>query len=251
MKFHGLTLLGLGLLTGAVFAQDRAADTSNPEEINEKIELKTVMDKTSYAIGLGIGRNLKPQAAQIDLGVLIRGMADAMAGKTPLLSSEELNEAMMAFQQEVQKREAESRFAANPQLKALAEKNKKEGDAFLAANKAKDGVITLESGLQYTVLQSGNGNSPKETDIVTTHYRGTLIDGTVFDSSIDRGQPAKFPVSGVIAGWTEALTRMKVGDKWRLFIPSDLAYGASPRPGGPIGPNAVLIFELELLSIGN
>ena len=147
----------------------------------------------------------------------------------------------MEFQQEIQNKQI-------AKMKEASEKNAKEGAAFLAENKNKEGVITLESGLQYKVLKSGDGPSPKETDTVVTHYRGNLINGEIFDSSYKRGQPATFPVSGVIAGWTEALQKMKVGDKWQLFIPSNLAYGENGA-GQKIGPNEVLIFELELLEI--
>ena len=237
MKFQWIIVIGLGLLAGAVVAQDQAADSNTAEPIVADIELKTLVDKASYGIGLNIGRQFHLPGIEIKTELVARGLADAIAERTPLLSDEELKQSMLAFQQEIKVRQAE--------------KNKKEGDAFLAANKTKDGVVTLPSGLQYTVLETGTGASPSKTDTVTTHYHGTLIDGTVFDSSVQRGQPSSFPVGRVIAGWTEALQLMKVGDKWRLFVPSELAYGANPRPGGPIGPDAVLVFEVELLSIGN
>jgi len=131
-----------------------------------------------------------------------------------------------------------------------AASNKVEGERYLAANKTRPGVVTLPSGLQYKVVKQGNGPKPKATDTVTVHYEGKLIDGTVFDSSLKRGEPASFPVNGVIAGWTEALQLMPVGSTWQLYIPSELAYGERPRPGGPIGPNAVLTFEVQLLKIG-
>lgn len=146
----------------------------------------------------------------------------------------------------MQQEEMEAKMAKQ---REQAESSGKAGVDFLAANKEKEGVITLESGLQYKVLKSGDGESPSLNDTVVTHYRGTLIDGTEFDSSYNRGEPATFPVTGVISGWTEALQLMKVGDKWQLFIPSELAYGANPRAGGPIPPHAALIFEIELLGI--
>ena len=236
MKFQWITLLSLGLLAGAVFAQDQAGNTNMTEEVDANVELKTLMDKVSYGIGLNIGRQFHKQGVAIDIAMVTRGLADAFAERTPLLTDEELGQSMAVFQQDL--------------LKRQAEKNKRDGEAFLATNKAKEGVTTLPSGLQYSVTKSGDGPSPTKTDVVTTHYHGTLVDGTVFDSSVERGEPASFPVGGVIAGWTEALQLMKVGDKWRLFIPSELAYGDTPRPDGPIGPGAVLIFDIELLSIG-
>jgi FKBP-type peptidyl-prolyl cis-trans isomerase len=173
---------------------------------------------------------------------LMQGMKDAMAGSKTLLTEEEARAALMQLQSEVQ---------AKQQAKAAqeGEANKKEGEAFLAANKSKEGVVTLPSGLQYKILKEGSGPKPKATDSVVCNYKGTLINGTEFDSSYKRGEPATFPVTGVIKGWTEALQLMPVGSKWQLFIPSDLAYGARGTPGGPIGPNSTLIFEVELMSI--
>ncbi|MCJ7833279.1 MAG: FKBP-type peptidyl-prolyl cis-trans isomerase, partial [Deltaproteobacteria bacterium] len=170
-----------------------------------------------------------------------KGFKDALSGAKPLLSEEEMRTVMTAFQKEISEKQAEK-------TKVLGEKNKKEGETFLAENKKKEGVKILTSGLQYKVVKEGTGKKPKATDKVTTHYQGTLIDGTEFDSSYKRGEPAAFPVNGVIPGWTEALQLMKVGSKWQLFVPSKLAYGE--RGAGPkIGPNAVLIFTVELLSI--
>ena len=158
-----------------------------------------------------------------------------------MLSEEEMRTVMTAFQKEMAAKQAEM-------MKSQGEKNKKEGEAFLAENKKKEGVKTLASGLQYKVIKEGTGKTPKATDKVSTHYQGTLIDGTEFDSSYKRGEPATFPVNGVIPGWTEALQLMKVGSKWQLFVPSKLAYGE--KGAGPIiGPNAVLIFTVELLAI--
>jgi FKBP-type peptidyl-prolyl cis-trans isomerase len=198
-------------------------------------ELKTAKQKASYGIGYEIGSNIARFGAEVDLELLIKGLKDAAAKKKSPLTEDEVTEAVNQLQQEARKN--------------LAEKNKKEGEAFLAENKKKEGVMTLPSGLQYQVLKSGQGKSPKATDTVKTHYHGTLVDGTVFDSSVERGMPVTFAVDKVIKGWTEALQKMKVGDKWKLFIPAELAYGENPRPGGPIGPNAVLIFEVELLEV--
>ena len=197
-------------------------------------------EKLSYSIGMDIGGNLKRQSIDVDPDLLAKGVRDAMSGGETLLSGEEVRETLMAFQQELVAR-------AQEQRRQIAEKNKKEGEAYLAANGKKEGVVTLPSGLQYKVIRSGDGPSPKETDSVETHYRGTLIDGTEFDSSYKREQTAVFPVNGVIAGWTETLPRMKVGDKWQVFLPPELAYGE--RGAGPIGPNATLIFDIELMSI--
>ncbi|MDI7258626.1 MAG: FKBP-type peptidyl-prolyl cis-trans isomerase [Thermodesulfobacteriota bacterium] len=172
--------------------------------------------------------------------VLLRGVKDAISGNKPLLTEQEVGETMAAFQKEMKAKQEEM-------MKKTGEKNKKEGEVFLAGNKKKEGVVTLPSGLQYRVIKNGSGKKPKLTDTVTTHYKGTLIDGTEFDSSYQRGQPASFQVNGVVAGWTEALQRMEEGAKWQLFVPSQLAYGE--RGAGPIGPNATLIFEVELISV--
>ena len=192
---------------------------------------------------------MKGQSIEVDSQALARGIMDAISGSKPLLSDQELQQTMMAFQQELQARQRGMAAKQAEASKAVGEKNQKEGAAFLAENAKKPGVKTLPSGLQYKVVKEGTGPMPKATDQVKTHYRGTLIDGTVFDSSYKRGEPATFGVSDVIAGWTEALQLMKVGSRWQLFIPGDLAYGANPRPGGPIGPNATLLFEIELLGI--
>jgi len=184
---------------------------------------------------------LSQQKDEINVDNVILGLKDVFAGQQPKLTMEEMQQVMMTFQKNMQEKQ-------QAQVKAVADANAKEGKEFLAANKKKDGVKTLPSGLQYKVLQSGKGDSPKVTDTVVTHYRGSLINGQVFDSSYQRGEPATFPVNGVIKGWTEALQKMKVGDKWQLFIPADLAYGEHGA-GQLIGPNAVLIFEIELLEI--
>ncbi len=202
---------------------------------------KSQKDKVSYSIGVNLGTQLGRTRDDIDLDKLIEGVKDAFADKKLKLSSEEMQQALTSFRENQQKKKQEKR-------QALANKNKAEGDAFLTENKKKKGVTTLPSGLQYKVVSSGKGASPKASDTVVTHYHGTLIDGTVFDSSVERGQPATFPVSGVIKGWTEALQKMKVGDKWKVFVPSQLAYGPNGA-GDRIGPNTTLIFDIELLEI--
>ena len=203
--------------------------------------LKTQRDKVSYSMGLDIGRMLKMQNVDVDLELVTRGFKDAYTGNQSLLTDEEMQEVLTNFKKE---------FIAKQQelAKQQGEKNKKEGEIFLETNKKKEGVQTLPSGLQYKVLKAGAGKKPTATDTVTVHYRGTLIDGKEFDSSYRRGKPATFPVNGVIPGWTEALPLMEEGAKWELFIPSILAYGERGA-GGDIGPNATLIFEVELISI--
>jgi len=208
----------------------------------EKLVLKNQKEKVSYSIGLNIGRNigndLKKQSADIDPNILVKGIQDALTSAKPLLTDQEIQETIAAFQKEMMAKWEE-----------MAKKNKAEGEAFLAENKKKEGVKTLPSGLQYKVIKAGTGKKPKADGTVTANYRGTLINGTEFDSSYKRGQPATFPVSGgMIPGWTEALKLMEVGTKWQLFIPSNLAYGERGA-GGVIGPNATLIFEIELVSI--
>jgi FKBP-type peptidyl-prolyl cis-trans isomerase FklB len=202
--------------------------------------LKTDKDKISYIIGINMGNRFKKDAIDVNTDMFMKGFKDAQSGTKPMLNDEEMAAVMTVFQQQMQAKQMEK-------IKVIAEKNKKAGDTFLADNKKKDGVITLKSGLQYKVITEGTGKMPKESDKVTTHYRGTLVDGTEFDSSYKRGEPVSFPVNGVIPGWTEALQLMKSGSKWQLFIPSDLAYGEN----GPetIGPNATLIFDIELISV--
>lgn len=201
----------------------------------------TLKDKGSYGIGVDIGRNLKRQNIDVNADALAKGLQDVLGGKKLLLTDEELQVTMTEMQKEIMsKHESAS--------KAKGDVNMKKGTEFLAANKAKEGVVTLPSGLQYKIIKAGEGKKPAATDTVECHYKGTLIDGTEFDSSYRRGQPATFPVNGVIRGWQEALPLMPVGSKWQLFIPSDLAYG-SRGAGGDIGPNETLIFEIELLGV--
>ena len=202
---------------------------------------KTMIEQASYGIGTSIGRNLLADELEINVEALVQGIKDALTKAEPRLTPAQISAALAAFQQEM-----EGKAAAR--AKTVGEKNIREGKAFLAANKTKPGVTTLPSGLQYNVLKKGNGPLPKLTDTVRTHYHGTLIDGTVFDSTVETKVPATFPVGRVIRGWTEALQLMNVGSKWRLFVPSELAYG--PQGYAPdIGPHAVLIFDVELLGI--
>ncbi len=203
--------------------------------------LKTDKAKQSYALGMNVGTGLNKQMAEIDPDILARGLKDAFAGRKTLMTDEEARTALMQFQTGLRKKQQEK-------MQALSEGNKKTGQAFLAANKEKDGVVTLPSGLQYRVLTEGNGPKPAATDTVVCNYRGTLLDGKEFESSYKRGQPATFPLNGVMKGWMEALQLMPVGSKWQLFIPSDLAYG-DRGAGADIGPGATLIFDVELISI--
>jgi FKBP-type peptidyl-prolyl cis-trans isomerase FklB len=202
--------------------------------------LTTEKDKQSYAIGLNVGKSLHRDDIDVDPKIVLQGLQDAMADGKVLLTDDQIKTVMTGLQNQVRQKQEEKR-------QAVAESNKKDGAAFLAANATKEGVVTLPSGLQYKILTPGTGPKPAATDSVLCNYRGTLLDNTEFDSSYKRGQPATFPVSGVIKGWTEALQLMPAGSKWQLFIPADLAYGE--RAQGPIGPNATLVFELELLSI--
>ncbi|HEX8880238.1 MAG TPA: FKBP-type peptidyl-prolyl cis-trans isomerase [Candidatus Acidoferrum sp.] len=203
--------------------------------------LETPKDKLSYSIGMNIGKSLKRDNVDVDPDLLLRGVKDVLGGGTLLMTDQEAQSTLNELQADLHKRQEQ-------ETQQLAETNKKEGEAFLAANKTKTGVVALPSGLQYKILQEGTGPKPTAADTVTVNYRGTLVDGTEFDSSYKRGQPASFPVGGIIKGWTEALLLMPVGSKWQLFIPPDLAYG--PRQAGPtIGPNSTLVFEVELLSI--
>jgi FKBP-type peptidyl-prolyl cis-trans isomerase FklB len=188
-----------------------------------------------------MGTNFKKQSVPVDANIMARGIKDALAGSKTLLTDEEAQAAIMEVQKQMQAQQ-------QGKAKEAGDANKKEGEAFLAGNKGKEGVVALPSGLQYKILTAGTGPKPTASDSVVCNYRGTLISGTEFDSSYKRGQPATFPVSGVIKGWTEALQLMPVGSKWQLFIPSDLAYGERGA-GADIGPGATLIFEVELLSI--
>jgi FKBP-type peptidyl-prolyl cis-trans isomerase len=205
------------------------------------LKLTTQKDKTSYAIGMNFGESLHKQSLDVDTNILVKGLKDALAGGKTLLTDEEARGVITQLQVELRKKQEEKMAQAG-------DANTKEGQAFLAANKTKDGVVTLPSGLQYKILQAGTGEKPTTSDSVVCNYRGTLINGKEFDSSYKRGQPATFPVSGVIKGWTEALQLMPVGSKWQLFVPAELAYGARGA-GGDIGPNSTLIFEVELISI--
>jgi FKBP-type peptidyl-prolyl cis-trans isomerase FklB len=246
----GMVLLGIAVAqqtpatstpkTGQSSATTTHRRTTTTAAKPKPLVLTTDKDKQSYAIGLNVGKSLHRDDIQVDPKILLQGLQDAMSDGKLLLTDDQIKTVMTDLQTQVRQKQEAKR-------QALAENNKKDGAAFLAANATKPGVVTLPSGLQYKVLTPGTGPKPAATDSVVCNYRGTLLDNTEFDSSYKRGQPATFPVSGVIKGWTEALQLMPVGSKWQLFIPSDLAYGE--RAQGPIGPNATLVFEVELMSI--
>ena len=223
-----MAMCGVVALAGASFAADAP-------------ELKSDKEKISYSIGLDIGGNLKRGSVEVDPDLVARGLKDSYVGGKTLLTEDQARQAIADFQKTLAAKQAET-------MKILSEKNKADGEKFLAENAKKEGVKVLPSGLQYKEITPGQGKSPKIADNVTTHYKGTLIDGTEFDSSYRRGQPVTFPVSGVIAGWTEALQLMKEGAKWQLFVPPRLAYGERGA-GQVIGPNATLFFEVELISV--
>lgn len=222
----------------------KATAKSAPATGTKPLVLTTQKEKQSYAIGLNLGAMLHERdlltPEDVDPKILLQGFEDALADRKAILTDDEIKTTVLALQQDLRKR-MEAKF------QALLQKNKQEGQEFLAANGKKEGVVTLPSGLQYKILKEGTGPKPTATDTVLCNYRGTLLDNTEFDSSYKRGQPASIDVSHVIKGWTEALQLMPVGSKWQLFIPADLAYG--DRGQGPIGPGSTLIFDVELLSI--
>lgn len=213
-----------------------ACNNNNAQMNEQTVDLTDESKKVSYALGVSIAGNLKKQNFEdIDVAALVKAIEDSYGEGTTLMTEDDANKTLNDYLQKKQQAELSV--------------HRDKGREFLKANKTKEGVVTLPSGLQYKILIEGTGPVPKSTDKVTVHYHGTLIDGTVFDSSVERGQPSSFAVTGVIAGWVEALQLMKTGAKWKLFIPTELAYGANPRPGGVIKPNMALIFDVELISI--
>lgn len=227
-----------------VFASHWALAANNQTNQNSADnKMSKELEVASYAIGMNLANHIEGQAPDLNEEMFFKGFSDGLNDRKPQYTEEELNNHLASYQQKVQQRMQE-------QYAKVAEENHNKGKAFLAENGKKSGVKTTDSGLQYKVITEGNGKIPTKNDKVTTHYAGRLIDGTEFDSSIARGEPATFPVNGVIPGWTEALQKMKVGSKWQLFIPSELAYG--PRgAGASIPPNSTLIFDIELLSIAD
>jgi FKBP-type peptidyl-prolyl cis-trans isomerase len=254
MEIRNLFIAGVVLLGSAV-AQQPSAKSPTPAAKSPAAQLPeapaakaqtpsafaTEKEKVSYAIGMNVGTGLHKQEIDVDPNVLLQGLKDALSGGKTLMTEDEVRATFTQLQATLRAKQEE-------RMKVVGESNKKEGDAFLAANKAKEGVVALPSGLQYKILQQGTGPKPTAADTVICNYKGTLINGTEFDSSYKRGEPATFPVGRVIKGWTEALQLMPTGSKWQLFIPADLAYG-DRGAGNDIGPNATLIFEVELVSI--
>jgi FKBP-type peptidyl-prolyl cis-trans isomerase len=228
MKRIWMVGLAIGLFACAVSAQDTPA-------------IKTQKDKLSYAIGMEMGKGVKMQGFDIDLNLMIAGLKDALADAKPLMSEDELNKTIADIQEEIRQKQMQA-------MEQAAEDNKKAGEAYLAENTKKPGVVTLPDGLQYKVLTAGDGKKPVETDTVMCNYRGTFLDGTEFDSSKEAGKPVPFEIKGIIPGMKEALLLMPTGSKWEVVIPSTLAYG-DHGAANVIGPNATLIFEIELVSI--
>jgi FKBP-type peptidyl-prolyl cis-trans isomerase len=250
-KSFVVVIFGLALAIGYALAQAGGGklpeapapktQTSPPAASNQPSPFKDQKEKIGYAIGMFLANRVRPQAADFDANSVAQGLKDGLSGGKTLMTEEESTATLNQWQTEMKAKQEQ-------QMQQQADANKKEGDAFLAANKTKEGVVTTPSGLQYKVLTQGTGPKPTASDTVVCNYKGTLINGKEFDSSYKRGEPAEFPVGGVIKGWTEALQLMPVGSKYQLFIPPDLAYGTRGA-GADIGPNATLIFEVELISI--
>ena len=240
-------LLGFGLVLLLAMGQTSSTPTPGAQSSSSSAAtpanaaLPDQKSKVSYALGMNMGSSLRRQSIDVDLNLVSQGLKDSIGGSTTLLTDEEAHATLVQLQGELKAKQ-------DAKMKEAGEANKKTGEAFLAANKTKPGVVTLPSGLQYKIMTPGTGAKPTASDTVVCNYKGTLIDGTEFDSSYKRGQPATFPVSGVIKGWTEVLQLMPAGSKWQVFIPSELGYGERGA-GGNIGPDSTLIFEIELVSI--
>jgi FKBP-type peptidyl-prolyl cis-trans isomerase FklB len=230
MTLKWIAVFGVLLLTAQLSAEETPV-------------LKTQKEKASYAIGVEMAKSIKQQGIDLEVDILLKAVKDVLTAQNLLMTDDEIRKTMAIVRTELKQKRLQSMRVRTKD----AEENRKEGETFLAENKTKEGVVTLPSGLQYKILKAGDGKKPTDADTVECHYRGTLIEGTEFDSSYKRGQPATLKVTGVIKGWTEALQLMPVGSKWQLFIPPQLAYGA--QGSGRIGPNATLIFEVELLAI--
>ena len=244
MKPIWIALLGLGLSAVQTSAQQSTpakTQQTAPAKTPQATPLKTEKDKVSYGIGVEFGTSLKSQGVEVDPDMLAKGLKDAISGAKLLMTEDDLRQVLTAFQEEMKLKQAEARNAA-------AEANKKAAETFLAANAKKEGVVALPDGLQYKIVKAATGAKPTDADTVVLQYRGTLLDGTEFDSSFSTGHPATFQVKGLIPGFREALLLMPVGSTWQFFIPSDLAYGENGA-GEVIGPNAALIFQIDLISI--
>ncbi|NCC25781.1 MAG: FKBP-type peptidyl-prolyl cis-trans isomerase [Deltaproteobacteria bacterium] len=240
-RFHMALILTAMILLGGCSAQKVEKDAAGGQSEQAPVSLESQKNRVSYGIGMDIGTNLREQELDIDVEALVEGLRVSYAGQDTRMTLDEVREALMALQQEMMERQQQKTEAASAE-------NLKVGQEFLAKNQEREGVVVLPSGLQYEVLEEGSGISPTDKDFVQVHYRGTLVDGTEFDSSYAREKPAVFPVNGVIKGWTEALQLMKPGSKWKVYVPADLAYGE--RQAGPIiGPNSALVFDVELLAV--
>ena len=235
MKFNKVLFLltAISILSTAVCCGQKKKAKNNANY--DDVKLSTQLDSVSYSMGMSIGSNIKTQGVDsVNYEAFVKGLQNAISGGDTLITMEQSNNLLSSYFNNLQQKKMQ--------------KNVEAGKKFLEENKTKEGVVTLPSGLQYKIIKAGTGPKPTANDKVKTHYHGTLIDGTVFDSSVQRGEPISFPVNGVIKGWTEALQLMPVGSKWMLYIPSDLAYG-DRGAGQQIGPNSTLIFEVELLEI--
>jgi FKBP-type peptidyl-prolyl cis-trans isomerase FklB len=258
MKFLASILLSTFLLVGQAAATEPQKASQKPKAPKEKAavaepgkaktELKTNKEKLSYTLGYDVGKRIFQTSVELDSEIFIKALRDGLAGREGAMTEEEMRASLVPLQEEMKAKRAEEAKKKAEQNKELGEKNKAAGTAFLAETAKQEGVVTLPSGLQYKIVKDGTGRTPQKTDTVVVNYRGTLIDGTEFDSSHKRGQPAEFSVDKVIKGWTEALQLMKEGSQWTLYIPSELAYGERGA-GKLIGPSQTLIFDLELISV--
>ena len=230
-------------------ADAKAGDADKGEGAVKIAGLPTEKQQVSYMIGMDIGKSLKPMKDDIDMATLQRAVNDVFADKKPLLNDEQAMQVMQAFAAKMQAKQQQEMEKKQAEMAEQGKKNLEAGKTFLAANGKKPGVVTTASGLQYQVVTEGKGPKPKADDSVKVHYTGTLLDGTKFDSSHDRNEPAQFVLNSVVPGWTEALQLMPVGSKYKLWIPANLGYGEQGTPGGPIPPNATLVFDVELIEI--
>ncbi|ASQ46391.1 FKBP-type peptidyl-prolyl cis-trans isomerase N-terminal domain-containing protein [Legionella clemsonensis] len=241
MRLVAAAVIGLTMSTAIVAADASTTTTTPATSATPATSLNSDMDKLSYSIGADLGKNFKKQGIDINPAAMAKGLQDGMTGGQLLLTEQQMKDVLNKFQKDLMAKR-------NAEFNKKAEENKAKGEAFLNQNKAKDGVVSLPSGLQYKILQKGDGAKPSKEDTVTVEYTGKLIDGQVFDSTDRTGKPATFKVSQVIPGWTEALQLMPAGSTWEVYVPADLAYG--PRSvGGPIGPNETLIFKIHLISV--
>ncbi|PUT39436.1 FKBP-type peptidyl-prolyl cis-trans isomerase [Legionella taurinensis] len=241
MKLVAAAVVGLAMTTAFAETNTAAPSTTTPATAATPATLNTDIDKLSYSIGADLGKNFKKQGIEISPSAMAKGLQDGMSGSQLLLTEDQMKDVLSKFQKDLMAKR-------NAEFTKKAEENKSKGEAFLSQNKSKEGVVTLPSGLQYKIIEKGNGAKPTKDDTVTVEYTGRLIDGQVFDSTDKTGKPATFKVSQVIPGWTEALQLMPAGSVWEVYVPASLAYG--PRSvGGPIGPNETLIFKIHLISV--